>query len=123
VVGVIEVTVHVRHGVVATVLNGPLPAVVAGEAERSPIGLVKEQDLVAAVRSDVIDRKRRVGKERGVRDWAKDDDCYKTAALDAIEALLRAAPAPLTKLQISAIDSRVRTIFVNQQQGAKDHAR
>jgi hypothetical protein len=65
----------------------------------------------------------RAGKERGVRDWAKDGDCYATAALNAIEALLRAAPTPLSNLQVGAIESRVQTIFLNQQQRVKDNAR
>lgn len=92
-------------------------------SRNSALGGPDVRDVAVLVASAFALAGRRAGKERGVRDWAKDGDCYATAALNAIEALLRAAPAPLSKLQVGAIESRVRTIFVNRQQRLKDNAR
>ena len=57
----------------------------------------------------------RAGKERGVSDWAKNDECYFAAALSAIQAPLRAKPGPLTKVQRAAVDSRLLTILAQQE--------
>jgi hypothetical protein len=126
-------------------LREPLRARLEGEAKRKRISLNKE--LVARVeqsftKDDAIteafggpDLRKvamlmasafainggRTAEEKSLDRWTNDPDCYLAGMLGVVGALMMHAPRPLSSLDVAALESRIRTQFVNM--GGKTDAR
>ena len=56
----------------------------------------------------------RKAEEKSLDRWTGDPESYLAGMLGVIDALMTAAPRPLTKLEIAAIESRVMTHHANR---------
>ena len=56
----------------------------------------------------------RKAEEKSLDRWTGDPESYLAGMLGVIDALMTAAPRPLTKLEIAALGSRVMTQYANR---------